>query len=132
MLFRQKSIIRRQHFMVVVGSLQGCRDDLIIANVYAPQGQSEKNILWADLTSLVNNLNGLWILLGDFNELRSPEERLNSTFCKLGARKFNKFISNANLMEYSMGGRKYTYMMDGGEKLSKIDRILVNPCFMHR
>ncbi|CAH1420995.1 unnamed protein product [Lactuca virosa] len=55
---------------------------------------------------------------------------LNSTFCELGARKFNEFIFQAGLSGYPMGGRLFTYMKDGGEKLSKIDRVLVNDKFL--
>lgn len=49
--------------MVIIGSLQGLNEDIIFANVYAPQGQSKKNSLWDELTSLVNSVNGLRILL---------------------------------------------------------------------
>ena len=113
-LFRRKCTIRSQFFLVIVGTLQGSSEDLIIANVYAPQGQSEKNMLWLNLLRLINTWNGTWILLGDFNDVRTPEERMNSAFCKVGAKKLNEFIAQAGLSEYSMGGRKFTYMTDGG------------------
>ncbi|KAL4585729.1 hypothetical protein LXL04_010353 [Taraxacum kok-saghyz] len=93
LVFRRKCIIRNQFYLVIVGSLQGSTDDLIIANVYAPQCQSEKNMLWYNLLGLINTWNGMWILLDDFNDVRSPEERFNSAFCKVGAKKLNEFIS---------------------------------------
>lgn len=120
--FKKNQVFKNQHFLIIMGSLQGVEVDVIVANVYPPQCQALKNSLWTSLLSLINTLDGIWILMGDFNDVRVPKDRMNSQFCELGARKFNEFIS--------MGGRKYTYMTDGGEKLSKIDRILVGPKFM--
>lgn len=76
--------------------------------------------------------NSLWILLGDFNEVRVPEERLNSVFDQNASFVFNNFIRSAGLVEYNMGGSAYTYMSNDGIKLSKLDRVLVSFSFMNQ
>ncbi|XP_021990645.1 uncharacterized protein LOC110887046 [Helianthus annuus] len=70
---------------------------------------------------------GMWVFLGDFNDVRRPEKRLNSEFVSLNAHYFNNFIEEADFQEYQMGGRQYTYRSDNGKKLSKLDRFLI-PC----
>lgn len=47
----------------------------------------------------------LVLLLGDFNVVRSPEERKNSYFCMRAARDFNDFIHESDLYEYTMGAK---------------------------
>ena len=36
-ILRQKTIIHDQNFVVVIGSLQGMEEDLVVVNAYAPQ-----------------------------------------------------------------------------------------------
>ncbi|KAJ0577283.1 putative RNA-directed DNA polymerase [Helianthus annuus] len=73
---------------------------------------------------------GKWILLGDFNDVRVPEERFNSEFNQGNALVFNNFVAVAGLLEYQMGGRKFTFMSGDGQRLSKIDRVFVCEHFM--
>nr|GEZ29399.1 RNA-directed DNA polymerase, eukaryota [Tanacetum cinerariifolium] len=72
----------------------------------------------------------MFIVLGDFNEVRFEYERLGSKFCKLGARRFNEFIFKSGLIDLPMGERKFTRMNKFGTKLSKIDRIMVSHHFV--
>lgn len=64
-------------------------------------------------------------MLGDFNVVRSKEERFNSSFCQVSSNCFNAFINNAHLFGFPMGGKRYTYMTGDGSKLIKIDKILL-------
>ncbi|PWA59444.1 RNA-directed DNA polymerase, eukaryota, Reverse transcriptase zinc-binding domain protein [Artemisia annua] len=76
----------------------------------------------------------MWILLGDFNAVRLPEERKNSQFNHLSALDFNTFIDDVSLQEYYMRGNKFTFLAgkDKDFKLSKIDRVLVCQEFFNR
>lgn len=67
-----------------------------------------------------------WFCFGDFNAVRSSEERLGTTFCQNTAFYFNNFIHEAGLVELSLGGRRFTYMSSNCEKHSKLDRFLVS------
>ncbi|XP_021998207.1 uncharacterized protein LOC110895235 [Helianthus annuus] len=91
-----------------------------------------RRALWGDLKAVKESTGeGIWIMGGDFNEVRSEHERMNSRFDNQGAVLFNNFIAEAGLVEYQMGGYKFTYMSDDGSNLSKIDRILVCDSFMN-
>ncbi|GJY33455.1 cytochrome P450 [Tanacetum coccineum] len=72
------------------------------------------------------------IILGDFNEVRSENERLGSLFCKAGAKHFNEFISNYELVDLPIGGKRFTRINKYGTKLSKIDRIFVSQHFISK
>ncbi|KAJ0503263.1 putative RNA-directed DNA polymerase [Helianthus annuus] len=94
-------------------------------NIYAPNDPLSRRGLWAEILEVKNSLEGMWVLMGDFNEVRDAGERLNSDFIEANADAFNHFILSAGLVEYNMGGGNFTYISDNGEKLSKLDRFLV-------
>nr|KAJ0207861.1 hypothetical protein LSAT_V11C500251390 [Lactuca sativa] len=52
----------------------------------------------------------IWILCGDFNEVRFSDEWKWSYFSTRGAHVCNTFILSSGLMEITLGGRKYTWM----------------------
>ncbi|XP_076922326.1 uncharacterized protein LOC143584056 [Bidens hawaiensis] len=79
----------------------------------------------------MGEFDGLWIFLGDFNDVRHPDERFNSVFDPNSVLTFNNFISCVGLEEYSMGERRFTYISDDGNKLRKLDRFLVNEAVMN-
>ncbi|XP_022039958.1 uncharacterized protein LOC110942488 [Helianthus annuus] len=56
--------------------------------------------------------------------MRQASDRRNSKFSLSAAQEFNGFIDDANLHEYSLKGRRFTYVV--GDKMSRIDRIFVN------
>ncbi|GKD84899.1 cytochrome P450, partial [Tanacetum coccineum] len=73
---------------------------------------------------------GYLAITGDFNEVRSPCERIGSNFCQKGTDLFNEFISTSGLVEPSLYGMRYTRMNSIGSKLSKLDRFLVSSHFV--
>ncbi|KAJ0443306.1 putative RNA-directed DNA polymerase [Helianthus annuus] len=124
-VFSDSEHISHRYFLCVCGFLIPSGIRLNVVNVYAPNDAALRKILWSELLSLRNSRQGLWVFLGDFNDVRYPEERLNSEFVTTNAEAFNTFILSAGLQEYDMGGAKFTYVSDNGEKLSKLDRVLV-------
>ncbi|KAJ0519996.1 putative RNA-directed DNA polymerase [Helianthus annuus] len=124
-LFRCNEIIKDRNFLCVGGVIVASGIRLNLVNVYAPNDQTTRRELWANLLGLRNSRQGLWVFMGDFNDVRSPEERFNSEYVASNADAFNDFILSAALHELAMGGAKFTYMSDRGDKLSKLDRFLV-------
>lgn len=100
--------------------------------VYAPQDINKKKLLWNEITFIIIAANTFTIVLGDFNEVRSAEERVGSSFCKRGAKYFNDFISQTSLCDLPLGGRRFTRMSKDGSKLSKLDCILVSCHFVEK
>ncbi|GJX94347.1 cytochrome P450, partial [Tanacetum coccineum] len=98
----------------------------ILAKVYAPQDQRRKRKLWKDITQLISIHNTLTILLGDFNEVRNVDEQKGTMFDTRGDSRFDNFISSSSLVDLPMGAKRFTRMNNLGNKLSKIDRVLVS------
>ncbi|XP_022032794.1 uncharacterized protein LOC110933902 [Helianthus annuus] len=128
--FRQTGVIKSHHVLVISGDMVHSGFHVNIANVHAPNDAAGRRNFWNELLFYRRSLFGLRIFLGDFNLVRSIDERVNSDFLAQNALSFNSFIADADLFEYNMCGHKYTYMSSNGEKLSKLDRSLVCNDFM--
>ncbi|GKD86312.1 putative RNA-directed DNA polymerase, partial [Tanacetum coccineum] len=113
-------------FLALIGRWRNVNIPCIFVVVYAPQEQRLKKELWLKLSRLILNNNTLTIVLGDFNEVRSQTECLGTIFDPRGALNFNEFISTTGLHDLLMGAKRFTRMNNLGNKLSKIDRILVS------
>ncbi|MFS7997684.1 putative RNA-directed DNA polymerase [Helianthus anomalus] len=124
-VFSGRDIIKHRFFLCVCGELIPSGKKLNVVNIYAPNDASARRALWSVLVNLRNSRQGLWVFMGDFNDVRQADERLNSEFVVANAEAFNDFILSAALQEYDMGGAKYTYISDRGDKISKLDRFLV-------
>nr|GEX45633.1 RNA-directed DNA polymerase, eukaryota [Tanacetum cinerariifolium] len=64
--------------------------------------------------------------MGDFNDVRSSNERHGSCFNPYNARCFNRFISNSGLVDINMEGYAFTWSHPSASKMSKLDRFLVS------
>nr|XP_043622268.1 uncharacterized protein LOC122593876 [Erigeron canadensis] len=129
--FTLTNTLKSNHFLLTSGLINGISEQCNILNLYAPQELQAKQNLWDEITTLIANTQGLWIILGDFNSVRCPDERMHSMFNDSCALSFNSFIHQNGLMEYTMNGNLFTYVADNGKKKSKIDRVLVSSSFMN-
>nr|GFB87360.1 RNA-directed DNA polymerase, eukaryota [Tanacetum cinerariifolium] len=87
------------------------RNSMYLGNV----GVQERSCRW----------NGDAILMGDFNEVRSREERRGSCFNPYSARVFDNFISSSGLVDIKIEGYAFTWSHPSVSKMSKLDRFLV-------
>ncbi|XP_057432258.1 uncharacterized protein LOC130725012 [Lotus japonicus] len=69
-------------------------------------------------------------LIGDFNAVTKPEERIGSANRNLYERReindFNSFISNLHLLEPPLAGKKFTWFSANGQAASRQDRFLLS------
>ncbi|XP_071713069.1 uncharacterized protein [Rutidosis leptorrhynchoides] len=112
------------YFMAIRGNWLVSGKESTIMNIYGPHSDRKKLALWDSLERLVNSISSAWLLCGDFNEVRTSSDRLNSQFHQSRADRFNELISRNNLIEIPISGRKYTRISDDGLKFSKLDRFL--------
>jgi exonuclease III len=102
----------------------------VILNVYAPCFLSSKKTLWVDLLVAMRVYGAdHYCILGDFNAIRSREERKGTGVggeVEEDMRLFNIFIENTGLIDLPLMGRKFTWMQPNGKCLSRLDRILVS------
>ncbi|XP_021985624.1 uncharacterized protein LOC110881777 [Helianthus annuus] len=130
-VFNQTGVSKERNFLHIRGSLVGVDKAVKILNIYAPQGIPAKKDLWEDLAALISVNDGLWVVIGDFNAVRFPEEKRNCAFKRTCANNFNSFIYDTGLLEYPINGRPFTYCSDNGKKMSKLDRFLINSEFFN-
>ncbi|KAF5819108.1 putative Endonuclease/exonuclease/phosphatase superfamily [Helianthus annuus] len=128
-LFYKDVVVKDRNFLLVVGKVKGLAKQVCVVNVYAPQDALAKRDLCLKLRDLKYLVDGYWIFIGDFNEVRFPEECLNSQFNATTAQRLNDFVNDLGLLEYNMSGYKYTFRAGNSDKLNKIDRPLVCPVF---
>ncbi|GJY53800.1 RNA-directed DNA polymerase, eukaryota, reverse transcriptase zinc-binding domain protein [Tanacetum coccineum] len=123
-MFRKHSaIVDEDGFLAIYGEWSNMGIACLMIIVYAPQDISRKCALWNRLCNLILSFHAMVIVLGDFNEVRNENERLDTLFCKKGASVFNNFITNSNLVDLPMGGRKFTRMNKFGTKIN--DPLLI-------
>ncbi|KAJ9556575.1 hypothetical protein OSB04_011189 [Centaurea solstitialis] len=73
-------------------------------NVYGSNDRRDRVNLWSKLNRLCEKEDVSWVFFGDFNEVRSSHERLNSVALKKGMEDFNDFIRRNNLEDIGLGG----------------------------
>ncbi|GJX59890.1 RNA-directed DNA polymerase, eukaryota [Tanacetum coccineum] len=91
-------------FIAIFGECLNMGIYCLMLVAYAPQDASKKRSLWTRLHDLIQHFQTMTIMLGDFNEVRSESERLGCVFCKSGAKAFNEFIIESDLVDLPMGG----------------------------
>nr|GEY82122.1 RNA-directed DNA polymerase, eukaryota [Tanacetum cinerariifolium] len=99
--------------------------------VYAPQEVSRKRALWDYISHIIGRWNGEAIVMGDFNEVRTSDERRGSCFNTYGAKHFDRFISNSGLVDVNLEGYTFTWSHPTGAKMSKLDRFLISDGILH-
>ncbi|XP_071702842.1 uncharacterized protein [Rutidosis leptorrhynchoides] len=129
--FEAGCIIRMECVIGVQGKWVDSQRSMYVVNVYGPHEDVKKVALWNSLTNALDNgSDEAWVLCGDFNEVRVPEDRFNCDFIGYRARRFNEFISDNRLIEIPLGGRNFTRVSEDGIKYSKLDRFLVTDSFV--
>nr|GEW08656.1 RNA-directed DNA polymerase, eukaryota [Tanacetum cinerariifolium] len=63
------------NFIAIYGTWISNNSKVLIVVIYAPRSLSHKRVLWDYISSLIARLNGEMIVMGDFNEVRSIDER---------------------------------------------------------
>ncbi|GJX99336.1 RNA-directed DNA polymerase, eukaryota, partial [Tanacetum coccineum] len=125
-IFRKDYATVSDNFIGIYGTWLPSNTKVLFVAVYAPQSTSLKRVLWEYISSLIAHWKGETIVMGDFNEVRSEEERLGSLFNKSSARSFNHFISSSGLVDVKMEGYSFTWSHPSATKMSKLDRFLVS------
>ncbi|GKF25293.1 cytochrome P450, partial [Tanacetum coccineum] len=90
-------------FLAVSGKWVPLNADCFFVVVYAPQELNRKKKLWMDIKDLVDSVNSISIVMGDFNEVCYATEQMGSHFCHRSASFFNAFISSSGLLDIPMG-----------------------------
>ncbi|GJV47243.1 RNA-directed DNA polymerase, eukaryota [Tanacetum coccineum] len=125
-IFKKEYATISDNFVAIYGTWLPSNSKLLFVAIYAPQQASCKRVLWDYVSSLVDRWNGEAVIMGDFNEVRSMDERRGSCFNPSSARAFDHFISSSGLVDVKLEGYAFTWSHPSGAKMSKLDRFLVS------
>ncbi|XP_075645334.1 uncharacterized protein LOC142616347 [Castanea sativa] len=107
-----------------------CRDALTdsgAASVYGPNDNGQRPNLWGELSQVRARWPVAWCLVGDFNIIRYPSERLGCETFSPAMLAFSDFIENNYLVDLPLEGASFTWFRDSGlPSMSRIDRALVS------
>ncbi|GKC30331.1 RNA-directed DNA polymerase, eukaryota [Tanacetum coccineum] len=125
-IFKKDNATISDNFVALYGMWLPTNSKIMFVVVYAPQQASSKRVLWEYISILLDRWVGDTIIMGDFNEVRSIDERRGSTFNPYSARRFDQFISNSGLVDVKLEGYTFTWSHPSASKMSKLDRFLVS------
>lgn len=77
--------------------------------VYAKCTATERRQLWKALDNFGGNLKELCFVAGDFNMVKTEEERLGCHSSRGSTMDFNNFMLRAGLIDAGYNGNKYTW-----------------------
>ena len=96
-------------------------------NVYGPNSEEGKLEFTTWMTGLNISACKYWMLLGDFNFIRAPENRNKVGGDHNSMMTFNSIIINLDLMEIPLNGRSFTWSnMQECPLLEKLDWIFTS------
>nr|GEV51997.1 RNA-directed DNA polymerase, eukaryota [Tanacetum cinerariifolium] len=124
-VFKKAYVTVSDNFIAIYGTWISNNSKVLIVVVYASQSLALKRALWEYISSLISHWDGESIVIGDFNDVRSIEERLGSVFNHSSARSFNCFIEASSLVDVKLEGYSFTWSHPSASKISKLDQFLV-------
>ncbi|CAJ2669285.1 unnamed protein product [Trifolium pratense] len=106
-------------------------DPWLLTVVYASPRENERSETWHHIRQLASNITEPWLVMGDFNEIASPDEKKGGVQADIGkCLQFNRWINECNLMEVTTAGTKFTWrgpLWNGRDRVfKKLDRVLCN------
>jgi hypothetical protein len=127
MVIQRKNIM--EHAIWLEGEWGGEKKRVNFLNVYAPCDTRRKQVLWAELKNVIlAKKEERWCVLGDFNAIREESERrgANNNIRREEVVGFDEFITDTELIDLPLHGRRFTWSRGDGSCMSRIDRILIS------
>ena len=104
-----------------------------ISLIYASPRLNERRILWSNLTKVAQLHQLPWLLLGDFNEVLSGEDKYGRRSININrALEFKDCLDCCNFLDLGFSGPKYTWSnrrQISNLILERIDRYFANPAW---
>ncbi|KAL8552344.1 hypothetical protein ACS0TY_001153 [Phlomoides rotata] len=127
--FQKSSVWDTRGLLAINGTWLADGSSCTLINVYAPNILKHKWELWDIIALIAKQYKDSRLgIIGDFNAIREQCERIgrNQKIDLRDMSKFDEFITNSNLTEIQISGKKYTWYRPDGTCKSKLDRLLVN------
>ena len=114
-----------RNWIALKGIIPSMNFHCAIINIYNPCSIDGRDDVWKNIIAYWEGINLPTLIMGDFNEVLSPEERGSQIISQEGVADFYNFIQEMKLMEISPSNGFFTWFH--GKRRSKLDRCLVNP-----
>jgi hypothetical protein len=101
--------------------------DFTVTNVYAPSDHRHSPAFLNELLSLLSLISGPWLIFGDFNLIRSPDDKNNGNLNLNLMNSFNLALDHLGVLEIPLLGRSFTWSNHQPSPiLARLDRAFVN------
>lgn len=125
--FTQISCLTRRYSNSVTLALVADGTQFCLTNVYATATAPEKPAFLAELQEIVPTPDVPWIIMGDFNLIRTAADKNNNNFNRAEAAGFNDAIDNIGQLEIPLTDWSYTWSNNRSHPtLVRLDRVFVN------
>jgi len=117
-------------FIYLEGTWHADGGKVLIVNIYSPCDAVLKRNSREQIRQIKHaNIGDLCCIIGDFNCIRRPSERIRT--CQRMQdegimKEFNEWIADLGVEEVSSVGRRFTWYRPNGTAKSRLDRVLVS------
>ena len=102
-----------------------------ISTIYASPRLAERRLVWSNLSEIAKLHNHPWLMLSDFNEVLSSEDKFGGNQINLNrAMEFKDCLDNCNFLDLGFVGPKFTWTNKRPLTnliLERLDRCFANP-----
>jgi endonuclease/exonuclease/phosphatase family metal-dependent hydrolase len=99
----------------------------VLYSIYGPAQLQNKGAFLAEIANTYSKENLPFLIGGDFNIMRRPEDKSSGVFDHKWPSHFNAVIESLGLREIVMTGRQYTWVGSGDNPTyEKLDRVLAS------
>lgn len=109
-------------WIVLEGVMVKVNYNCCIGFVYGPCDIEGRSIFFESIRCLLQNINKPLLVMGDFNEVLKPSERLGQIRYDRGMRVFGEWVQELQLVDVPLHGIRFTWVRN--ESQSKLDRCL--------
>ena len=102
-----------------------------ISAIYASPRLAKRRLVWSNLSEITKLHNHPWLMLGDFNEILSSEDKYGRNHINLNrALEFKDCLDNCNFLDLGFSGPKFTWTNKrpiSSLILERLDGCFANP-----
>lgn len=124
-LFSMESSKSERHWIAICGSYHAKKFKCMLINIYNPCCVTLRREIWNEIEDFKSLINIPCLIMGDFNEVTSLDERGSSAGSQRGANDFSNFINSMDLIDIPPSNGKFSWFR--GNSKSRLDRLLLNP-----
>ncbi|XP_028106480.1 uncharacterized protein LOC114305569 [Camellia sinensis] len=106
-------------------------EDWILSAIYASLNRRNRDLLWANLEAIADNMTSPWLVAGDFNDIASLSEKrsFSTNISQARTQKFNARMNRCNLMDLGCSGPHLSWSngrQGMANTLERLDRAACN------